>query len=244
MAVYRASDLLRVDVRPQGRAGVWFLNWGIKAKPKASRPTTDPQAFGGAGLYGLCFDRQLIYVGSYLGNDKHGANLGGDVLAHRWWTHIGAITARGSRVNIARDSLRALHQAVPADHRLLQGLAQAQDIDLLHQGAGNLCPLRRLLFAARHVDAFLAPDVDPDALLSRFEFIYHRSESVPAEVPSDRWAHAITLSEQALIQAWAPECNTTHVPTGAHAAQVTLAQADAGLREAMTDAMRRLKRGD
>lgn len=63
-------------------------------------------------------------------------------------------------------------------------------------------------------------------------------------MPSARWAHAIIASEQALIQAWAPECNTTHVPAGVSAIPVTLAQADAGLREAMTEAMRPLRRVD
>ncbi len=233
MAIYRASDLLSVQVQAQGRAGVWFLNWDIRAKSMSHRPVATPEAWGGAGLYGLCLDGQLIYVGSYLGNAKQGANQGEDVLAQRWWTHIGAITARGSRVHVAAQSLQKLRQSLAAEHPLLHGLQQAQDLALLSRDAGNLCPLRRLLFAARHAEVFLSADTQPDALLSRFEFIYHRAERVPADLSASAWADFILAQEQSLIAAWAPECNATHVPRGAAPVRVTLAQADARLQEVL-----------
>lgn len=233
MAIYRAIDLLDVEVQAPGRAGVWFLNWAIKAKTLAQRPVTAPEAWGGAGLYGLCFDGQLIYIGSYLGNAKQGANRGGDVLAQRWWTHIGAITARGNRVHVAPRSLKGLQRRVSDQHPLWLGLVQAPDGQMLSRDAGNLCPLRRLLFAARHADLFLAENAQPDDILSRFQFIYHHPDVAPAHLSANEWARFILAQERSLITAWAPECNATHVPRGMPPVQVSLAQADATLREVL-----------
>lgn len=233
MATFNANDVLSVMQMPQGRAGVQFLNWKITAKPLKKRVITSPEITAGAGLYGLCFDDQLIYVGSYLGNIKSGANFSGDVVSARWWTHIGAITARGNCLHIAPSSLNALRKKLGLDHEMVTGFLAASDLSLLHKDSGNLGPLRRLFFAALHHDVFLPHDADPVDVLSRFTFMYVRYDSMPKEMNTQSLKSRIEEAEKALIKKLAPICNTKHVPRGQQAIEIRSSDVESLLRIAL-----------
>ena len=217
-----ASDVLDVEVLGHGRAGVWFLNWALSTKPIAERKTQGIGIFSGSGIYALCFDDSLIYIGSYLGDGKKIANFSGDVITSRWWTHIGAITARGSRVHIARKSLASLSQDLGVKHEMVAGFINASEPELLHMDNGDLSPLRRLKFAAQHSRDFLDTNADPAQILKRFTFVYARYEILPPNLSATILTTHIENAEIKLIERLAPSCNTKHVPRGKAAINVHL----------------------
>jgi hypothetical protein len=224
-----ASDVLSVAVKPTGRAGVWFLNWSLKAiSVKKRRASEAGASFQGPGLYGLCFDGYLVYVGSYLGVGKGGAFMSGDVVRSRWWTHIGAISGRGSRVSVAPGSLRGLEVDPGRAHPLVAGLLSMDDLPGLHRGSGNLAPERRLRFAARHASVFLDRNAVPEAVLGRFQYVYCRFDAMPHGLNPKSLRDAIERAERSLITRLAPVCNHTHVPDGQSAVEVPF-QAVGGL---------------
>ncbi len=224
--IFNTRDLLAVTVEPHGRAGIPFLNWNIQTRPLSARGQDIPAAaFAGAGLYALSFDDRLIYLGSFLGAGSGGACLSGDVVKARWWTHIGAITARGNRMHIAKKSLAALSRSLGSEHALVSGLLQATHPDTLHKDEGNLSPLRRLRFAADRWHLFHNPEHDaaPDRLLQRFSFAYARADAMPDGLDASSLAARIASTEKALIREFAPSCNTTHVPRGMAPVELSLA---------------------
>lgn len=214
-ATYPANDVISVEVLPAGRAGVWFLNWHLSASPLKERiATEDSNGFKGPGLYGLCFNDRLIYVGSYLGTGRGGASFSGDVVSARWWTHVGAITARSNRLHLSESSIKALVQDPGPEHPMVKGLLSATTPDLLHKDQGNLAPLRRLRFAAQQAQTFLDPAARPDEVLSRFSFVYAQVQPVHPQQDLRKLAERIVKAEQSLISDLAPSCNTAHIPAG------------------------------
>ena len=212
MTMFKATDVLDVKADQAGRAGVWFLNWKIKAKAIQDRSDPSPEVYAGAGLYGLCFNNELIYIGSFLGNDKGGANFSGDVVALRWWTHIGSITARGHRVHIARRSLIGLQGIFGVNHVMVAGFQSATvNTQLLHKDQGNLAPKRRLAFAGQLSHVFHDPIADPLDVLSGFTFVYERIAAMPDGMNSKSLKSHIESAEKKLIQRLAPKCNSTHL---------------------------------
>jgi hypothetical protein len=225
---YPADQVLSAAVMAHGRAGVWFLNWKIESKPPKARVDRDAgTAFAGAGLYGLCFDDRLVYVGSYLGAGKGGAFATGDVVKARWWTHVGAITARGDHVHIAPASLRALLADPGPQHPMVAGFSAAAEPTRLHKDDGTLSPLRRLRFALRHSDVFLGEGTQPQDVLPRFSYTYCRFDAPPDGLSSAAWKQHIEAAERRLIQRLAPACNTKHVPEGKSPAVVSCAEVPA-----------------
>jgi len=215
-----ASDVLTVTVVPLGRAGVGFLDWDIKSKRLADRSASCPdRSFQGPGLYALCFDDRLIYIGSYLGKKKLGL-FSGDAVKLRWWTHIGAITMRGSKVHVARRSLKALQGGNAPAGFLLTGLLGASDRDRLHKGAGNSSPLRRMRFADRHSAVFLNAAADPAEILGRFKFVYCRIDSNCESLDPGVLKKGILSAETSLIEHYAPSCNSRGVPLNKPAVEV------------------------
>ena len=234
MTIFNANDVLTISQTPTGRAGVWFLNWNISAKRMSQRHVPIPNEYAGAGLYGLCFDERLIYIGSYLGEGSlPGVNFAGDVVSSRWWTHVGAITARGSSMHIARRSLIELSDLLDEGHELLDGFLGSQR-EILHAENGNLSPLRRLIFAAKLSHVFLAPDVIPEQVLSRFTFVYVRFHDLPEGTDAIGLKDRIEAAEKSLISQFAPACNTTHVPNGAQSIHVSCADVEALLQQALS----------
>lgn len=208
----QSQEVLSVEVKPYGRAGVEFLNWSVRAKSINDRNSC--ANFSGAGLYALCFDNKLIYIGSYLGAGKGGAFATGDVVASRWWAHIASIVSRGNRLHIARASLSALMKNPGSAHPMVAGFENANDLQALHRDQGNLSTLRRLRFALEHSTEFIDEQVSPENLLKRFTFTYVRFNEKPPTLSPLAWKHRIEAAERRLINQVAPICNSKHVPYG------------------------------
>lgn len=233
MSQFIADQVLKIQVLPQGRAGVSFLNWKIDPLPLAQRPCSDANNFAGCGLYGICFDDQLIYIGSYLGTNRNGSNFEGDVVSQRWWTHIGAITSRGHKLHIAKSAIKKLRDKLTETHPMVIGFSSNNDHELLHKDNGNLGPIRRLLYAANHGQTFLNPNADPCEVLKRFKFTYVRLSPTTTNLTSASIKAHIEDAEKSLIKSWAPVCNTTHVPKAATAVNVQCHEVERLLSEAL-----------
>jgi hypothetical protein len=234
-ASFNAADVMSIAVNPQPRAGVWFLNWEIRAKKGDERNFILPNVTSGSGLYGLCFDGKLIYIGSYLGKQKSSMNpFGGDVVEDRWWTHIGSITARGDHVHIAPRSLAGLRQQLGPNHAMTRGFLGTKDATMLNQDAGNLAPLRRLLFAATHQSVFFAPGVNPEQVLARFTFVYVRVSEMPTGMDAQSLSVHIETAEKCLIGSLSPCCNTQNLIAGVPQSDVSYERIEALLRHTLT----------
>lgn len=229
-----AIDVLSIEVTNTGRAGVWFLNWNVVARPSKDRLGMNDSNFSGMGVYGLCFDNKLIYIGSYLGGKDN--CFSGDVVSSRWWTHIGGITARGNRVHLARKSLDALRREFGEDHSVVKGFLNSNDLMELHTDNGNLSPLRRLRFAANYSRDFLGAE-PPSATLSRFRFVYARIHPSPDELDTSLLKEHILNCEKKLIKHFVPICNSTHVPKGKEPVLVNCDEFQEVLLEEISDGM-------
>jgi hypothetical protein len=233
MAQFFADQVLSIQVLPQGRAGVSFLNWKIDPLPLAHRPGSDAKDFAGCGLYGICFDDQLIYIGSYLGTNRKGSNFEGDIVSQRWWTHIGAITSRGHKLHIAKSAIKILSDTLMENHPLVIGFRSSNDPKLLHKDNGNLGPIKRLLFAATKSQIFFNSNTDPQQVLRRFRFTYVRIYPTYTDLTSAAIKAHIEHAEKSLIKYLAPVCNTTHVPKAATAVHVPCQDVERLLSEAL-----------
>lgn len=222
-----AAEVIDIEAIDERRAGVWFLNWKIKPKPLALRLPSGNESYRGAGVYAIAFDEQLIYVGSYLGSGGHGADFSGDVVKDRWWAHVGAITARGSKVHIAKRSLTSLKQELGVSHVMVDGFVQATNPQLLHKDAGDLAPLRRLRFAAQRSQDFFSSRVNCMDILKRFHFVYVRFDEFEKNENPSSLKDRIESAEIRLIERLAPICNAKHVtanmePVRTHTDEIVL----------------------
>lgn len=209
VSVFSAADVLDATVLEKGRAGVEFLNWKIE-KSEATKASGMVDRVSGAGLYALCFDDRLVYLGSFLGVKNQTGFGNGNVAQSRWWTHVASISGRGHRVNVAKRTTNALEAEFGGDHPMVAGLVNARQ-PTIHQGAGCLAPLRRLRFAARHWDDFGSDNVTPDSVLNRFTFLYARVSPDHSHRGNDAKRKAITAAEDTLIEALSPVCNSISV---------------------------------
>lgn len=207
---FAANEILDVSVLDTGRAGVNFLNWRIAPSLSTQRKRTAAE-FSGAGLYALCFDNDLVYLGSYLGVKGSAGLETGNIVGSRWWTHVGSITGRGHKVHVARQSVASLADEFGQDHPMVIGFTSAMTPDLLHKDAGCLAPLRRLRFAAERWDEFGRDGVQPDAILKRFTFIYARVSLASDRTDSAAIRTEIVNRERRLIEELAPPCNASYV---------------------------------
>jgi len=155
------------------------------------------------------------------------------VVAARWWTHLGAITARGHKMHIAPSSLKSLRARLDPQHPMLTGFLASNDFPTLHKDDGNLSPLRRLLFAAGLSDSFLASNADPLQVLSRFRFVYVRCSEMSNGMNQESLKHHIERAEKELIARLAPLCNTKHVPRDATPVNVVCSDVEDLLMQAM-----------
>lgn len=205
---HAATQVLEVELRPHGRAGVPFLDWRVTARLAAER-SQPPSAFVGAGLYAVCFDKSLIYVGSYLGKSGRrggakAAHFEGDVVSARWWQHFGSITGRAHCLSVGVRTLAALQSEVGASHPMIVALRGADGS--LHKDAGCLGARSRLRLAASHFAEFNA--ATPEAVLSRFEYVYARVVGTPA-IDAALLARQITSAERSLVARLNPAVNGT-----------------------------------
>ena len=222
-----AVDVIEIEELGEGRAGVRFLNWKVQAKPFALRKVDGVDSYKGAGIYAIGFDNHLIYIGSYLGSGGQVADFSGDVVRDRWWAHIGAITARGSKVHIAKRSLTSLRQELGVSHVMVDGFAKATNPQLLHKDAGDLAPLKRLRFAAQRSQDFFSSRVNCMDILKRFHFVYVRIDEFEKNENPFSLKDRIESAEIRLIERLAPICNSKHVtpnmePVRTHTDEIVL----------------------
>ena len=224
-----ASDVLSVTVLPSGRAGVPHLNWEIRPGGMGER-----EKLPGAGIYGLCHQQRLIYIGSYLGAGSLGAAITGDVVKDRWWTHIGSITGRGSRLSIAKNTLTALEKQLGSAHPMLRGLKSATDPDELIKDAGCLAPLRRLIYAATKLGRLFSGHIESASVLSEFHFVYVRFDCIPEGVDGFTLMKIIESAEKRLVSAICPPCNSKWVPKDAITLDVQCTEVEGLIKSALT----------
>ncbi len=95
---------------------------------------------------------------------------------------------------------------------MVAGFLGAKQSEMLHKDQGDLSPLRRLRFAADHGAVFFDRVVDPSKVFRRFTFVYTRFEMSPPGLGPRQWKERIEAAEQRLIEDYATDCNSKHVP--------------------------------
>lgn len=244
---FPANQILRVEVLPVGRANVPFLNWRISAKSEALR-AAPLDAFAGAGVYGVCFDGQLIYIGSFLGSGGgkvdgvNAATFTGDIVKGRWWQHFGSITGRSHKLSVTPRTLKALADEFGADHPMIAALQLG--MPGLGTDAGCLGALERMRFAARHHDEFVCEQPEPAQLLSRFCYVYVRFDELPAEIDAHEFSRRVEDIEIRLIRTLHPEVNTAGRIEGQNPVVVNCTQAGEIILEAMRQVRSKSKKAD
>lgn len=200
-----AAEVLAVATAAACKLGVEFLDLSVRYDAASAARHCDPDALRGCGLYALCFEGTLLYVGKYLGSRRAGhrnqASFDGNVAAQRWWAHVASFTARGRRLHVSRSALTHLVDSCGRAHPLAQGLSAAGDG--IYSDAGCLGTGPRLAFAAAHWEDFSVRDARN--LLAGFEFIYVRV--LPEAVDPTRLATAINRAEAELIHSLRPQGN-------------------------------------
>jgi hypothetical protein len=228
--IFKAEKILNVEIADHQRCGIPFLNWHIKAAPvKKRKRDFGENSFLGAGLYGVCFEERLIYVGKFLGKCscsglsrsqmKEHAHHTGDIVNARWWQHFGSITARSSKLHVSQSVLRSLIEEF-GEVDLLSGLCQA--VPAIYRDAGCLGAKNRLKFAIQQWSEFSSPNLEPQALLAKFSYLYARIEKSNGELSPEKLKNIISRAEDIAIKKLNPECNKEYfqigkntVPTGA-----------------------------
>ena len=209
---FPAAQILKVEVLTEGRANVPFFNWRVAAKAIAHR-NAQQGAFAGAGIYAICFDDQLIYIGSFLGSGGarvdglKAATLAGDLVRGRWWQHFGSITGRSHKLSVAPKTVDHLDAEFGLDHPMVVALRAAAP-DHLCEDAGCLGARERLRFAARHMAEFSGEQVEPAHLLARFCYVYVRFDALPEHMDAHELSRWIKDTETRLVKSLHPEVNT------------------------------------
>lgn len=227
---FPASQILKIEVLTGGRANVPFLNWRVTANRLEHR-NAPQEAFAGAGVYGVCFDDHLIYIGSFLGSGGvkverlKAATFVGDVAKGRWWQHFGSITGRSHSLSVAPSTLVQLDEEFGPDHPMVFAFRAATPN--LSKDAGCLGARERLRFAARHFAEFAGEQVDPKNMLSRFSYVYARFDALPEGMDAYELSRRIEDTETRLIESLHPEVNTAgrtvgQVPVRVHCRQVSV----------------------
>jgi hypothetical protein len=218
-----ASQVIEIEEleKNQARAGIWFLNWKIKEKKIFFRKNNKKESYEGAGIYAISFNNNLIYIGSYLGqnldkNINKAASASGDVAKDRWWKHIETMTARGHKLHTARGNLSTLQKELGNQHVMIDGF-NCGEPSILHKSAGADAALRRLRFAAKNSSLFHNKNTTPEDVLKHFDFVYIRFDNISNNTDSEILKKIIDKTEKKLIKQLAPLCNTKHVPPGKEA---------------------------
>ena len=195
--VYNAVELLSFE-RGTPKLGVGFLDMNIRSKPRPA----DNEQFIGAGLYGVGFDDQLIYVGEFLGKSKARMAFEGNVAKMRWWAHLGSLTARSNKLHVSRTKLERLRQEIPG-HQMLEALSGAGE--RLHNDQGCLGAENRLRFACEYWDDFASDDYGKVA--GRFSFVYARISPDFSHVPFDTIKTSVLAAESQAKAELRPRAN-------------------------------------
>ena len=177
------------------------------------RPTSGvKEKLIGPGIYAVCYDQKLIYIGKYLGQKKN--PFAGNIARLRWIQHLGSMTMRDRRVSLSRRSLNVLLDP-DFSHRhnsLIHSLAEAFDKDhapgsakpFLQRDRGCLSTVNRVLFALEHWSLFSKAD---GPALGGFSFHYFRVERPSSELAIKNLRTLISTIEDRLVEAFRPPCN-------------------------------------
>lgn len=162
--VFKAGDVLQIKpVTP--KRGVECLDWRITYLNSGLA-----KDLVGAGLYGVCYQDKLVYVGKYLGrgNDP----FSGNVVSTRWWAHFASLTMRGHRISIPQMTRARLlnNPPIPLNSKLRKLLSTAPLGIAKDAGCG--ASLNRILFASKHWGRFGSGK--PNTVLGDFSFVYVR----------------------------------------------------------------------
>ncbi|HUY31591.1 MAG TPA: hypothetical protein VMV69_02350 [Pirellulales bacterium] len=200
--LFLASSVLRVTAATP-KCGIRFLNWRIRAR--AHVPSYE---LGGAGLYGICYNGALIYVGSFLGSKKD--VFGGNVIRTRWWAHFGTLTLRGHRLSVpARTIGKLLDEYASVLHPELRDVL-ALAPKTLTDDSGCKASLNRVLVANENWERFR--DAEPCDLLGSFTYFYvrfprSRSYRASANSSANFLRTAISHAEAEAIERLRPVAN-------------------------------------
>lgn len=158
----------------------------------------DDRVVAGAGIYAICFDGQLIYLGKFLG--KRGNPAGGNIVDARWTKHLGTLTMRGRRVSVPRRTIDALLHAYPG-HPVAAGIRNA-DADVVSRDRGCVSSVNRARFAVRHWEALSAFNRET---LDRFQFLYGQVQS--QDRVESHLRREVSALESRLVKQMRPCCN-------------------------------------
>lgn len=171
----------------------------------------------GPGIYAICYDQQLIYIGKYLGLKENA--FAGNVARLRWVQHLGSMTMRDRRVSLSKRSLDVLLDPNFAHrrHPLIGSLVHAFDHErvsgstkpFLQRDRGCLSTINRILFAIEHWPLF-SQALGP--ALGGFSFHYFQVEKPCSEIPVKELRSLISALEDRLVEAFRPRCNAVIDP--------------------------------
>ena len=166
----------------------------------------------GPGVYAICYERRLIYIGKYLGQKRN--PFAGNIARLRWVQHLGSMTMRDRRVSLSKRALdKLLHPDFSNRHdALIESLAHAfenKNADgstkpFLYRDRGCVSTLNRVLFALEHWPSFSQAD---GPLLEGFSFHYFRVEKETSELPTENLRTLVSTLEDHLVEAFRPACN-------------------------------------
>lgn len=221
--VFKAGEVLQVSSATH-RLGVKFLDWRITRLRGVSS-----EDLVGAGLYGVCYQDKLVYVGKYLGT--RGNPFAGNIVSNRWWAHFASLTMRGHRISVPRMTLAKLlnDPPTPLNPKLRNLLADVPPG--ITRDAGCVASLNRILFASQHWRRFGSSK--PSAALDDFSFVYVRIDKGATRKSKIQLRNKITEAENDVINKLCPMANS-EVEWGMANVQVSCKEATAVITKILT----------
>jgi len=188
---FLAEDLFKIDhIQSLPGMPVW-ANLRFRKK-KFNRSN-----FSGPGIYAILFNKQLIYIGKFLG--KKTDPRGGDIRDARWDKHLGSMTLRSRNISFSKKSLdRVLQSNAP---HLVGDLRQSNQQALLRD-RGCLSTFNRFAFGSHHWDQFQNLD---ESHLKLFQFLYVRVSTFTSDTTETR--KLVSDAEDQLVKLFNPYCN-------------------------------------
>jgi len=171
----------------------------------------------GPGIYAICFEKKLIYIGKYLGEKKN--PFAGNVAHLRWVQHLGSMTMRDRRVSLSNRTLQSLLKLSPSlrAHPLLNSLliAFSQESEpaskkpFLQRDRGCLSTFNRIIFALEHWAEFCSDD-GPNT--TPFTFHYFRLLQPETNHSTETIRFLISSIEDEIVLKFRPRCNAVIMP--------------------------------
>lgn len=225
--VLKAGEVLQISLATH-RLGVEFLDWRITRLRDALS-----EDLVGAGLYGVCYQDKLVYVGKYLGT--RGDLFSGNIISNRWWAHFASLTMRGHRISVPRMTLAKLlnNPPTPLNPKLRELLANLPPE--ITKDSGCVASLNRILFASQHWGRFGSSK--PSAVLADFSFVYVRIGKCSTRKSNIQLRNKISAAETEVIKILCPIANS-EIEWDMANVQVSCKKAAAVITEILTEHVR------